>query len=1054
MSERCGCCAGTGRQTPRQVVNRPGLPAVAYRVGTHASFLETMKASLSQGDRQALAGLTTREQSDPAIAWLDTWATLADVLTFYQERIANEGYLRTAVERRSILELARLIGYTLKPGVAASVFLAYSLENGHEVVIPAGSRAQSVPGPGELPQSFETAEDLRARSDWNVLKVRTARPQVLSPASKVLYLKGTTSNLKTGDRLLLVARTPDGASQLSDVPRIVEAVLEPAFDRTKVVLEDAELGKVEPGKPPSFDLIVNLTQQLTKAPSKVPPGASSLRPDRDVLFGEGADTVPRLLGSLHPGLGATLYGALAKAEVGGTPPVEVYALRTHAALFGHNAPRRPVIVGSDGRVFRGGADWPLHQIGVSGPKLDMRIAVEGMKQIAVDGAIGDRQFRGAGVLGRGEELSLGDMGSARVVAVHDAGFELIATFQPSSATVLVSWHEDEAHVSGVGPDGTLAVTAPTATVSGTVMSVEFSGVWQKVLREGPTEAGDSIALDAVYPRIVENSWVVIERPGETIAARATSVLERSRSDYGLSGRSTVIGLAFDDRQSWLREGDAFDVIRGTSVLAESEQLELADEPIGSDVSGRSIELAEMYGGLASGRWLIVSGERTDVPDTSGVHGSELVMLAAVTHDVSTVSGRPLAVRPDGDDERDAMLAGDRLHTFITLSTDLAYSYRRDTVRIHGNVVRATHGETRHEILGSGDAATRFLTFPLKHRLLTYVSAPTISGVDSTLEVRVNEVRWAETSRFAGLGPTDRRFAVRTDDEDHTTVVFGNGRNGARPPTGVENITARYRSGIGRPGNVRAGQISLLASRPLGVKEVVNSLPATGGADRETLDEARRDAPLGTLALDHLVSIQDYADFARTFGGVSKATSARLHHGRRALVHVTISGPDDSRLDETSDVFRNLSLAFHRFGDPSLPVRIGIRALRMLVVQARVRVAADYLWELVEPRIRSTMVDAFGFERRDLGQDVGASEILRVVQAVPGVGYVDLDLLSSIPEDFTQDDLAALAGPIRGVAHHRRIPARPARVDGGAIHPAELVVLSPLVPETLLLSEIE
>ena len=45
------------------------------------------------------------------IALLDAWATVGDVLTFYQERIANEGYLRTATERRSVLELARLVGY-------------------------------------------------------------------------------------------------------------------------------------------------------------------------------------------------------------------------------------------------------------------------------------------------------------------------------------------------------------------------------------------------------------------------------------------------------------------------------------------------------------------------------------------------------------------------------------------------------------------------------------------------------------------------------------------------------------------------------------------------------------------------------------------------------------------------------------------------------------------------------------------------------------------------------------------------------------------------------
>ena len=61
-------------------------------------------------------------------------------------------------------------------------------------------------------------------------------------------------------------------------------------------------------------------------------------------------------------------------------------------------------------------------------------------------------------------------------------------------------------------------------------------------------------------------------------------------------------------------------------------------------------------------------------------------------------------------------------------------------------------------------------------------------------MRVNDVRWHETEALAGLGPTDRRFITRTDDAAITTVIFGDGEQGARPPTGIENITAR----TGRP----------------------------------------------------------------------------------------------------------------------------------------------------------------------------------------------------------------------------------------------------------------
>src|SRR5579863_7882148 len=124
MSQPCGCCSGIQIITPVQEQNRPGLSEISYRVGTYATFFETMVARLSSlyldvpnadntGTQRIypLKGLTTRDLSDPSIALLDAWAIVADVLTFYQERIANEGYLSTATERVSLLELGRLVGY-------------------------------------------------------------------------------------------------------------------------------------------------------------------------------------------------------------------------------------------------------------------------------------------------------------------------------------------------------------------------------------------------------------------------------------------------------------------------------------------------------------------------------------------------------------------------------------------------------------------------------------------------------------------------------------------------------------------------------------------------------------------------------------------------------------------------------------------------------------------------------------------------------------------------------------------------------------------------------
>src|SRR5262245_39908466 len=94
----CGCCSGIHSETPVLVTNRAALGSIAYRVGTHSSWKHSMLAALTGKDNPLSGKLTTRENDDLSIALLDGWATVADVLTFYQERIANESFLRTARE--------------------------------------------------------------------------------------------------------------------------------------------------------------------------------------------------------------------------------------------------------------------------------------------------------------------------------------------------------------------------------------------------------------------------------------------------------------------------------------------------------------------------------------------------------------------------------------------------------------------------------------------------------------------------------------------------------------------------------------------------------------------------------------------------------------------------------------------------------------------------------------------------------------------------------------------------------------------------------------------
>jgi hypothetical protein len=240
----CGGCSGISVATPLTVFNRPGLSAIAYRVGTHAEFLQSMLAGLTDAKRPILGGLNTRDTDDLSIALLDSWAVVADVLTFYQERIANEGYLRTATERLSVLELARLIGYELRPGVAASTLLAFTLESApgspELVTLTKPIKVNSIPGPGEKPQTYESVETIDARIAWNTLLPRTTEPQTIGMGTKEVWLAGTTNNLTAGDAILIVGaeRAGDPTSDRWDFRFIKTVEPDVANKRTRVTWQE------------------------------------------------------------------------------------------------------------------------------------------------------------------------------------------------------------------------------------------------------------------------------------------------------------------------------------------------------------------------------------------------------------------------------------------------------------------------------------------------------------------------------------------------------------------------------------------------------------------------------------------------------------------------------------------------------------------------------------------------------------------------------------------------------------------------------------------------
>jgi hypothetical protein len=360
-------------------------------------------------------------------------------------------------------------------------------------------------------------------------------------------------------------------------------------------------------------------------------------------------------------------------------------------------------------------------------------------------------------------------------------------------------------------------------------------------------------------------------------------------------------------------------------------------------------------------------------------------------------------------------------TTLKLKQPLANVYDSATVEILGNVVPANHGRTiANEVVGSGDSGKANQSFALKYPHLIYESDPDdANAITSTLSVRVlatsasslyasvsgisnqaaGGVVWKEVPTLYTAGPRDQVFTTQTDGSGVTTLIFGDGVRGARLPTGQDNVVATYRVGVASDGgSIQSGQLTLMQRRPAGLRQVVSPLPATGAIPRESMQQARLQAPLATNTMQRIVSLDDYAAFVSGIRGVGKVDVRTYRSGSRHLVLVTVASSDGKPVASDSALGMSVIEAVQHYQAAHARVRLATFRPRRFKVAASIVIDAASAGDDPQQTIASALTDAFSFGKRSFGQGVSESEVTTVIQDCPGV--ISVVLTGLYPSEHT------------------------------------------------------
>jgi hypothetical protein len=178
-----------------------------------AKDFQSFRKALSDFSRLRYPAWQERSEADLGVMFMEALASLADDLSYQQDRIAAEAWLDTATQRRSLVRLARLVDYEPRVATAARVWVHFTVADGWTGVIPAGLGLSAL-APDGTPVDFETGTGLAdpetypAAATWNAMTPYwwDDDQQCLPPGVTSMWLVAPAIALAPGRRLSIETR--------------------------------------------------------------------------------------------------------------------------------------------------------------------------------------------------------------------------------------------------------------------------------------------------------------------------------------------------------------------------------------------------------------------------------------------------------------------------------------------------------------------------------------------------------------------------------------------------------------------------------------------------------------------------------------------------------------------------------------------------------------------------------------------------------------------------------------------------------------------------------
>jgi len=305
-----------------------------------------------------------------------------------------------------------------------------------------------------------------------------------------------------------------------------------------------------------------------------------------------------------------------------------------------------------------------------------------------------------------------------------------------------------------------------------------------------------------------------------------------------------------------------------------------------------------------------------------------------------------------------------------------------TAGLDAGEVNARQGERRTDVFtGTGQA---FQRFPLTNPQVAH----------GTVNMTVNGIAWQEVESFADSTPVDPHYRLDTDALTQTLLTFGDGKFGAIPPSGAA-LAVTYLITLGPEGNLAPHLITELPSpilvdgQPVSAT-VDNPIPATGGADAESHEQARILAPAVLRSTWKAVTKADYQALCLAFPGVAKAQVLDLNDdGTLRIYTVRVVVAPEGGGAPSPQLKADLRAYLEARRMVTIDIFIDEPVYRPVPVTATLYLYPDQDADIVRQRASLALTEHFAFEQQTFAHAVYTSDLIALLDGVAGVSHVRL-----------------------------------------------------------------